>query len=175
VQRYNDVEDQKMSVHSGGILLFRFRGNKLEVLLVHPGGPFWYGKDEGAWSIPKGGFDEQERPLEAARREFKEETGSEVNGRFTSLGTIRQPSRKIVHIWAHQSDLDASLATSNKFSMEWPRKSGIMREFPEVDKAQWFDAKEARKKILKGQAGFIDRLLEAVKYEQKKEAIAELS
>ncbi len=165
-----------MSVHSGGILLFRFRERKLEMLLVHPGGPFWSGKDEGAWSIPKGVFEDQESPLEAAKREFREETGYEVKGgRFTNLGTIRQPSRKIVHVWAHQSDLDVAFATSNKFTMEWPRKSGIIREFPEVDKAEWFDAKEARKKILKGQAGFIDRLLKAVNNEPKKEAFTEPS
>ncbi len=164
-----------MSVHSGGILLFRFRANKLEVLLVHPGGPFWSGKDEGAWSIPKGVFRDHESPLDAAKREFREETGYEVAGQFTNLGTIRQPSKKIVHVWANQSDLDASLAKSNKFSMEWPRKSGIMREFPEVDKAEWFEAGKARKKILKGQAGFIDRLLKAVNYDLKKEAITEPS
>ena len=159
-----------MSVHSAGILLFRFREERLEVLLVHPGGPFWSGKDEGAWSIPKGVFEEQESPLQAAKREFKEETGFEATGRFIDLGTIKQPSKKIVHVWALASDLDAALATSNKFTMQWPKKSGIMREFPEVDKAEWFDAEWARKKILKGQAGFIDRLRDAVNYEPKKEA-----
>lgn len=164
-----------MRVHSGGILLFRFRGDELQVLLVHPGGPFWSGKDEGAWSIPKGVFEDNESPLEAAKREFKEETGYEVTGRFINLGTILQPSKKIVHVWALQSDLDAALTTSNKFSMEWPRKSGIMKEFPEVDKAEWFDAKKARKKILKGQAAFIDRLLESIKIEPNKGAIAEPS
>ena len=161
-----------MSVHSGGILLFRIKDKRLEVLLVHPGGPFWSGKDDGAWSIPKGAFEGEESPLEAAKREFKEETGSEVAGRFTNLGTIRQPSKKIVHVWAHQSDLDVAYATSNKFTMEWPRKSGIMREFPEVDRAEWCDIEKARKKILKGQAGFIDRLLGAVNYGPKKEIIA---
>lgn len=148
-----------MSVHSAGILLFRFRGSKLEVLLVHPGGPFWSGKDEGAWSIPKGVFEELERPLDAAKRELKEETGFEAEGQLIDLGTIRQPSRKIVHVWANQSDLDAAKAASNKFTLEWPKKSGIMREFPEVDKAEWFDIETARKKILQGQAGFIDRLI----------------
>ena len=161
-----------MSVHSGGILLFRIKDKRLEVLLVHPGGPFWSGKDDGAWSIPKGAFEGEESPLEAAKREFKEETGSEVAGRFTNLGTIRQPRKKIVHVWAHQSDLDVAFATSNKFTMEWPRKSGIIREFPEVDRAEWFDIEKARKKILKGQAGFIDRLLGAVNYGPKKEIIA---
>jgi predicted NUDIX family NTP pyrophosphohydrolase len=158
-----------MSVHSAGILLFRFREERLEVLLVHPGGPFWSGKDEGAWSIPKGVFEEQESPLQAAKREFKEETGFEAIGLFIDLGMIKQPSKKIVHVWAQQLDLDAALATSNKFMMEWPKKSGVMREFPEVDKAEWFDAEWARKKILKGQAGFIDRLRDALNYEPKNE------
>lgn len=156
-----------MSVHSGGILLFRFRGEALQVLLVHPGGPYWSGKDEGAWSIPKGVFEDHESPLQAAKREFREETGHEVTGRFTYLGEVLQSSKKTVHVWANQSDLDASLATSNKFFMEWPRNSGIIREFPEVDKAEWFDVESARKKILKGQIGFIDRLAESVKNKRK--------
>jgi predicted NUDIX family NTP pyrophosphohydrolase len=164
-----------MSVHSCGIILFRFRGDRLEVLLVHPGGPFWSGKDEGAWSIPKGILRYHESPLEAAKREFREETGYEVAGLFIDLGTISQPSKKIVHVWAHQSDLDVSLARSNKFTMQWPKKSGIIREFPEVDKAEWFDAENARKKILKGQVGFIDRLQKAVNYDLKKEAVTEPS
>jgi predicted NUDIX family NTP pyrophosphohydrolase len=153
-----------MSVHSAGILLFRFRDGGLQVLLVHPGGPFWSGKDEGAWSIPKGAFEEQESPLDAAKRELKEETGFEAEGQFIELGQIRQPSKKIVHAWALQSDIDERLAKSNKFTMEWPRNSGMMREFPEIDRAEWFDVEKARKKILKGQAGFIDRLIDAVNY-----------
>ncbi|HNY35238.1 MAG TPA: NUDIX domain-containing protein [Methanothrix soehngenii] len=156
-----------MSVHSGGILLFRFRGEKLQVLLVHPGGPYWSGKDEGAWSIPKGVFEDHESPLQAAKREFKEETGHEVTGRFTYLGEVLQSSKKTVHVWANESDLDASSATSNKFFMEWPRNSGFIREFPEVDKAEWFDVESARKKILKGQKGFIDRLAESLKNRRK--------
>jgi predicted NUDIX family NTP pyrophosphohydrolase len=164
-----------MSIHSSGILLYRFRDNRLEVLLVHPGGPFWSGRDDGAWSIPKGVFQDNESPLDAAKREFKEETGFEVAGRFTNLGTILQPSKKIVHVFAHQSDLDVAFATSNKFTMQWPRKSGILIEFPEVDKAEWFDAKKARKKILKGQVGFIDRLLKAVNTDPKKEDITDPS
>jgi predicted NUDIX family NTP pyrophosphohydrolase len=156
-----------MSVHSGGILLFRFRGEALQVLLVHPGGPYWSGKDEGAWSIPKGVFEDHESPLQAAKREFREETGHEVTGQFTYLGEVLQSSKKTVHVWANQSDFDASLATSNKFFMEWPRNSGIIREFPEVDKAEWFDVESARKKILKGQIGFIDRLAESLKNKRK--------
>ncbi len=151
-----------MSVHSGGVLLFRFRNGRLEVLLVHPGGPFWTRKDEGAWSIPKGVFEEQESPLDAAKREFKEETGFEVDGKFIELGTLRQPSKKIVHVWALEWDLDASRIVSNKFSLEWPRRSGISREYPEVDRAGWFYIDEARKKIQKGQAGFLDRLIRAI-------------
>ncbi len=151
-----------MSKKSGGILPFRFRDNRLEVMLVHPGGPFWAGKDDNAWSISKGLFEEGESPLEAAKREFKEETGFEVDGDFIELGEIRQPSGKIVYAWAVEKDLDESKIVSNKFSMEWPRRSGIRREFPEVDRAAWFDIRSAREKILKGQQGFIDRLISAI-------------
>lgn len=151
-----------MSPHSGGILLFRFRGDKLEVMLVHPGGPFWIRKDEGAWSIPKGLFEEQESPLDAAKREFKEETGFDAIGEFNELGEQRLPSRKIVHAWALEMDLDETKVVSNKFSLEWPKRSGVIREYPEIDRACWFDIDLARKKIQKGQLGFIDRLLEVL-------------
>ncbi len=151
-----------MSKKSGGILPFRFQDNHLEVLLVHPGGPLWAGKDDGAWSISKGLFEENESPLDAARREFKEETGFEVEGIFIELGRIKQPSGKIVFAWAVEKDLDERRIVSNNFMLEWPRRSGIMREFPEIDRAGWFDVESARKKILKGQQGFIDRLLHAL-------------
>lgn len=151
-----------MSKKSGGILPFRFQGNHLEVFLVHPGGPLWAGKDEGAWSISKGLFEENESPLDAAKREFKEETGFEVDGVFIELGRIKQPSGKIVFAWAVEKDLDERKIVSNKFSLEWPSRSGIMRDFPEIDRAGWFDIESARKKILKGQQGFIDRLLYAL-------------
>jgi predicted NUDIX family NTP pyrophosphohydrolase len=151
-----------MVVHSGGILLFRSNNHKLEVMLVHPGGPFWTKKDEGAWSIPKGVFEENESPLDAAKREFKEETGFEADGEFIELGNLTQPSKKIVHVWALEKDLDETRVVSNKFSLEWPRRSGIMKEFPEIDRASWFDIDLAKKKIQKGQAGFIDRLLEII-------------
>jgi len=151
-----------MSKKSGGILPFRFRDNRLEVMLVHPGGPLWSGKDDAAWSISKGLFEEDESPLEAAKREFKEETGFEIEGDFLDLGRIKQPSGKIVYAWAVEKDLDEMNIVSNKFSMEWPKRSGIMREFPEIDRAGWFDIESARKKILKGQQGFIDRLISAI-------------
>ena len=153
---------EKMSLNSGGILLFRFRDGKLEVLLVYPGGPFWVRKDEGAWSIPKGLFEEQESPLNAAKREFKEETGFDAIGEFIELGELKQPSRKIVHAWALEMDLNETEVVSNKFSLEWPKRSGVVKEYPEIDRASWFDIDQARKKIQKGQMGFIDRLMEVL-------------
>ncbi|MGA8261280.1 MAG: NUDIX domain-containing protein [Arenicellales bacterium] len=149
-----------MSVHSGGILPYRYVDGVLEVMLVHPGGPYWAKKDEGAWSIAKGTFEENEAPLEAARREFTEETGFEVNGDFKELGQVRQRSNKVVHVWAVESNLDTSRAASNTFSMEWPRHSGQIKEYPETDRAEWFGVDEARSKILKGQAEFLDRLMQ---------------
>jgi predicted NUDIX family NTP pyrophosphohydrolase len=149
-------------VHSAGILLYRHRDNVLEVFLVHPGGPFWASRDDGAWSIPKGLVDAGEAPLAAAQREFREETGFDAAGRFIELGELRQPSRKIVHAWALEQDVDAEALRSNHFSMEWPRGSGVMREFPEVDRGRWFTIEQAENKILKGQAGFLARLLKAI-------------
>jgi predicted NUDIX family NTP pyrophosphohydrolase len=149
-----------MSVHSAGILCYRYRDQLLEVFLVHPGGPFWVKRDAGAWSLPKGLIEADEQPLAAARREFKEETGFEVNGEFFALGQLKQPSRKIVHAWAVQMDLDASQLHSNTFSLEWPKGSGNIREYPEVNKGEWFELAEARQKIYQGQALFLDRLLE---------------
>ncbi|MGO9120890.1 MAG: NUDIX domain-containing protein [Desulfomonilaceae bacterium] len=151
-----------MTVHSSGILLFRFRSDKLEVMLVHPGGPFWARKDEAAWSIPKGLFDETENALDAARREFNEETGLEVDGKFIELGEVKQPSGKIVHAWALEKDLDVTRIESNSFTMEWPKNSGKIREYPEVDRADWFDLDQARKKILKGQVALLDRLADLI-------------
>lgn len=151
-----------MSVHSAGILLYRLKDNAVEVLLAHPGGPFWSGKDLGAWTIPKGLTEADEDFLQAAKREFKEETGFEVDGQFIDLGTIRQPSRKMIQIWALKLDLDVGRLQSNEFTMEWPRRSGIMMQFPEIDRAEWFDIDRARQKILKGQAGFLDRLISKI-------------
>jgi predicted NUDIX family NTP pyrophosphohydrolase len=131
----------------------------LEVLLVHPGGPFWAKKDDGAWSIPKGEFADGEEPLDAAKREFEEETGIPAVGDFIALESLKQPSGKLVFAWAVRSDFDPSRLKSNTFSMEWPPKSGRQQEFPEVDKAEWFNVEAARRKILKGQAPFLDQLL----------------
>jgi len=151
-----------MGICSAGILLYRFNEGKILVMLVHPGGPFWAKKDDGAWSIPKGIYEENENSLDAAKREFQEETGQEVEGEFIDLGEVKQPSRKIVHAWALEHDFDTSKIISNMFSLEWPPKSGITREYPEVDKGQWFDVRAAREKILKGQLELIDRLVEKI-------------
>jgi predicted NUDIX family NTP pyrophosphohydrolase len=152
-----------MPKRAAGILLFRRGRAGIEVLLAHPGGPLWARKDLGAWTLPKGQFTDAELPLDAARREFEEEMGSAPNGEFQSLGTVKQPSGKVIHAWAAQSDFDAATVRSNLFSMEWPPKSGQSAEFPEVDRAAWFSIDEARQKILKGQAPFLDRLLERIK------------
>ena len=129
-----------------------------EVFLVHPGGPFWARKDAGAWSIPKGEFEGGDDPLEAARREFLEETGSAIDGTFAALAPLKQRSGKIVHAWAVRGDIDASCIKSNSFSMEWPPHSGNQQEFPEVDRGAWFTITAAREKLLAGQRGFLDEL-----------------
>lgn len=151
-----------MTVHSAGILAYRFRGGELEVLLVHPGGPFWAGKDAGAWSIPKGIYADDEQPLEAAQREFREETGFAVDGPFFELGELQQASGKIVHAWAAEGDFVVSQLRSNTFTLEWPKGSGHVREYPEVDRGAWFGMGEAREKILEGQREFLDRLQQQV-------------
>lgn len=149
-----------MTRRSAGLLLFREGANGLEVLLVHPGGPFWARRDEGAWSIPKGLIEGDEDALTAARREFSEETGLAAKGETIALRPLRQPSGKIVYAWAMRSDLDPALIQSNTFEMEWPPHSGKQKEFPEIDRGAWFGIEEARRKILSGQAGFLDQLEE---------------
>jgi predicted NUDIX family NTP pyrophosphohydrolase len=150
------------SRRSAGILLYRGAGDALEVLLVHPGGPFWARRDAGVWSIPKGEYGDDEDPLAAARREFAEELGSAPPpGEPSDLGEIRQKSGKIVHAWALIGDLDADEIHSNTFTLEWPPRSGRVSEFPEVDRAQWFDLELARGKINPAQGAFLDRLAEA--------------
>jgi len=143
---------------SAGILLYRFREGKLEVLLVHPGGPFWAKKEAGAWSIPKGEFAEGEDPLSAANREFHEETGFSVSGKFIALPAVKQAGGKFVYAWAVEGDCDAAAVKSNTFSMEWPPRSGKRTEFPEVDRAGWFPLELAKDKILKGQMRLLDEL-----------------
>ena len=142
--------------------MYRRRDGRVEVLLVHPGGPFWAKKDFGAWSIPKGEFDSDEDPLEAAKREFEEESGIAASGNFVALGEVKQAGGKFVTAWAVEDDCDASLLKSNTFSMEWPPRSGRMVEFPEVDRWGWFALEEARERILVGQRAFLDRLAELV-------------
>lgn len=144
---------KNMPKTSAGLLLYRRNGSALEVFLVHPGGPFWAHKDDGAWSIPKGEFEPSEDALAAARREFTEETGFTASGDFLPLTTLKQPSGKIVHAWAVQGDCDPALLRSNTFTFKG-------REFPEVDRAAWFSLAEARRKILPGQVGFLDQLRE---------------
>jgi len=131
---------------------------------VHPGGPYFAKKDLGAWSIPKGEFTDEETPLNAAIREFKEELGRDVSGTFIELGTTKQKSGKIVHAWAVSFKLDTANIVSNTFSLEWPPKSGKMKEFPEVDKAEWFPVSVAREKLNEGQVKFIDELVDKIKF-----------
>lgn len=154
-----------MAKMSAGLIMYRFRDTRLEVLLVHPGGPFWSKKDKGAWSIPKGEYTENEEPFGVAKREFKEETGYAAEGRFIELASVKQPGGKVVAAWAFEGDCDAGKIKSNTFSMEWPPRSGKQAEFPEVDRAEWFPIKAAKKKLLKGQVDFIEQLCEALGYD----------
>jgi len=151
-----------MPKRSAGILLFRASSGGLEVLLVHPGGPFWMKKDAGAWSIPKGEYAEGEDALAVAQREFEEETGARPHGDFLPLGEIVQAGRKIVTAWAVEGDFDPSTLKSNEFELEWPPRSGRKESFPEVDRAEWFSPAAARRKILPAQSEFIARLLTAI-------------
>jgi predicted NUDIX family NTP pyrophosphohydrolase len=146
--------------HSAGLVVHRRRDGGLEVLLVHPGGPFWAKKDRGAWSIPKGEFDptEQSDPLLVAKREFEEETGHAITGHFVPLAEIQQAGGKVVHAWSVEGDLDVSRVRSNTFSMEWPPRSRKFRRFPEVDRAEWFPIAEAKKRILQSQRLLLEQL-----------------
>jgi predicted NUDIX family NTP pyrophosphohydrolase len=147
-----------MPKKSAGLLMCRHRGGVLLVLLVHPGGPFWAKKDLGAWSIPKGLYSPDEDPLSAARREFREETGFDASGDFIFLGTLKQPSGKLIAAWAFKGDCDPATIRSNTFTLEWPPRSGREQEFLEVDRAEWFDIERAEKRILPGQRGFLEEL-----------------
>jgi predicted NUDIX family NTP pyrophosphohydrolase len=147
---------------SAGLLVYRSTNGRLEMLLVHPGGPYWAKRDDGAWSVPKGEYEADEDPLQAAMREFREELGLDPpsDGQPVFLGESRQPSGKRVSVWALNGDVDVRVVHSNTFTMEWPPRSGRKEEFPEVDRAAWFEQTEARRKILQGQIPFIDRLVE---------------
>jgi predicted NUDIX family NTP pyrophosphohydrolase len=147
-----------MSKKSAGLLLYRNPPHGVEVFLVHPGGPFWAKKDDGAWSIPKGEFAEGEDALQAAKREFLEETGFTIDGAFEPLTPVKQSGGKVVYAWAVEANVDASATRSNSFSLEWPPQSGKSREFPEVDRAAWFDLTHARRKILKSQVPLLEQL-----------------
>lgn len=138
--------------------MFRKKNNELEVFLVHPGGPFWAAKDTGSWTVPKGEYVEGEEPLDAAKREFTEETGFTASGEFIDLGTVRQTSGKIVNAWAFEGDCNPDELRSNFCEIEWPPRSGKKMEIPEVDRGAWFTLAEARGKILKTQEGFLDVL-----------------
>ena len=151
---------------SAGILAYRIREKHLEFFLVHPGGPFWANKDTGSWSIPKGEYKEGEDPLATAVREFKEETGFDAPQGLTALKPLKQPSGKIVSAWAAEGDFDAAKSCSNTFKIEWPPKSGSEKEFPEADRAEWFDPATAQQKILKGQAGFLEEAEAIIKQKQ---------
>lgn len=154
-----------MAATSAGILLHRGADGVLEVLLVHPGGPYWAKKDEGAWSIPKGEIDEGEEPVACAMRELEEELGSNIGlaeGDLTDLGSIRQKGGKTVLCWVAEGDFDPAELRSETFGMEWPPRSGAEREFPEVDRAEWFGLEEARGKINPAQVELLDRLVQRV-------------
>ncbi len=147
-----------MAKVSAGLLMYRRRGGRVEVLLVHPGGPFWRNKDAGAWSIPKGEVQAGEDLLAAARREFEEELGLRAEGPFTQLNPVKQKGGKVVHAWAFEGDCDPAAIRSNTFTMEWPPRSGRMAEFPEIDRAEFFALAEAIGKVNPAQAGLIDQL-----------------
>ena len=150
-----------MTKRSAGLLMYRRRGSDLEVFLVHPGGPFWARKDLGAWSIPKGEYTEEEQGIDAAKREFVEETGFPVAGELLELGAVTQPGGKRVTAWAFEGDCDPKQLHSNTFSMEWPPRSGRQMDFPEVDRGGWYSLEKARELLNAGQQPFLDRLKNA--------------
>jgi predicted NUDIX family NTP pyrophosphohydrolase len=149
---------------SAGILLFRIVDAQLQVFLVHPGGPFWKNKDSGAWTIPKGEFEPPELPLQAAIREFQEETGKALSGDFIELKPVKQKNGKMVLAWALEGNIDPEKITSNSFEIEWPPRSGKMASFPEIDKANWFSLPKARQAINPAQAAFLDELTRITDY-----------
>jgi predicted NUDIX family NTP pyrophosphohydrolase len=166
-----DIIDQisrsaAIAKQSAGILLYRIRDHVIEVLLAHPGGPFWARKDDGVWSIPKGEFTDDEPAISAAKREFEEETGKPVTGELLPLTPITQSSGKVVHAWAVEGDFEPAGLASNTFSMEWPPRSGKMKTFPEIDRVEWFTLEDAKRKINPSQIALLDEL--AVKPRQRR-------
>ena len=151
-----------MAKESAGLLLYRRKNGAVEVFLVHPGGPFWAKKDEGAWTIPKGELAAGEEPLAAAIREFAEETGTTIAGDFRALPPARQTGGKLVRAWAVEGDIDPASIRSNSFEMEWPPRSGKRQSFPEIDRGEWFALDEARKRINKGQIALIEALAKSL-------------
>jgi len=158
-----------MAKQSAGILLYRQRpGRPVEVLLAHPGGPYWARKDKAAWSLPKGEFEDGEEPLSAAKREFSEETGMKLGeADFTELGTVKMSSGKVIYAWALEGDFDVTKLASNTFSMEWPPKSGQQEKFPEVDRAAWFTLPEAAMRLHPSQVAFLERMAEKLGFQFK--------
>jgi predicted NUDIX family NTP pyrophosphohydrolase len=154
-------------LQSAGVLAYRRRNGALEVLLVHPGGPFWQRKDDGAWSIPKGEFSGDELPEAAARREFTEETGATLPDQLIALTPIAQSRGKVVHPFAVEADIDADALRSNMFTLEWPPRSGVMREFPEIDRAAWYSLADAQRKIIAGQRPILTELAERLTHGQE--------
>ena len=152
-----------MPKQSAGILLFRLRNKDIEVLLGHPGGPFFKNKDDGSWTIPKGEIDNNEDPLLAAKREFIEETGKEINGKFIPLEPIKYKSGKIVYAWAVEGDIDPLVLKCNTFKLEWPPKSGKYIDVPEIDRAEWFSLATGKRKIIPAQSAFLDELGKKIK------------
>ncbi|QKJ30005.1 NUDIX domain-containing protein [Mucilaginibacter mali] len=152
-----------MAKQSAGILAYRVNDDVLEVFLVHPGGPFWKNKDAGAWSIPKGEFNDNEEPLSAARREFEEETGQSIAGDFIELKPVKLKSGKTVYAWAVAAEVDENSIQSNTFELEWPPRSGKMIQVPEIDQAGWFDVPAAMEKINPAQMALIDELAKLLK------------
>ncbi|RFZ90865.1 NUDIX domain-containing protein [Mucilaginibacter conchicola] len=147
-----------MQKQSAGLLLYRLADGKPQVFLVHPGGPFFKKKDDGAWSIPKGEFDDHEDPLHAAQREFEEEVGQPITGNFIKLQPVKQKSGKVVHAWAVEGDIDHTNIVSNTFEIEWPPRSGKRTSFPEIDRAGWFTLDEAKVKLIPAQVKLVEEL-----------------
>ena len=167
LRSHRDLTSTMARTRSAGVVVYRRKGPDPEVLLVHPGGPFWAGKDDGAWSIPKGEFGADETPADAARRELFEETGCEPGGALIALTPVAQSRGKVVHAFAVEGDLDPAAIVSNTFALEWPPRSGRVQSYPEVDRAAWFGLDDARRKIVPGQRAILDELAARLRLDAK--------